>query len=53
LYPFWPELVANSGAWQRESRVCPGIGRGPAISRQAALRLAARMRRAYPDMYPD
>lgn len=51
LYPFWPELVQNSSAWRREARRCPGIGRGRAISREAALRRAARMRRAYPDMY--
>ena len=28
-YPFWPEIVESERSWQKESRVCPGIGRGP------------------------
>lgn len=27
-YPFWPELVANPGAWQKETLKCPGLGQG-------------------------
>jgi Fe-S-cluster containining protein len=32
-YPFWPELVKNATAWQRESRRCEGINRGRVIAR--------------------
>mgnify|MGYP001057397522 FL=1 len=51
MYPFWPELVEDACAWKREADFCPGIGRGPLLSAQAIRRRAARMRRAYPDMY--
>ena len=32
-YPFWPEIVKTSAAWQREGRRCEGIGRGNVIPR--------------------
>ena len=32
-YPFWPELVNSATAWQRESRRCEGINRGPEVAR--------------------
>lgn len=28
-YPFWPEILEQSGEWEREAMRCPGIGRGP------------------------
>jgi Fe-S-cluster containining protein len=31
-YPFWPEIVGNRRAWERERQRCEGIGRGRAIS---------------------
>jgi Fe-S-cluster containining protein len=30
-YPFWPEVTNSKTAWQRESRRCEGINRGPGI----------------------
>lgn len=30
-YPFWPEVVQYKAAWQRESRRCEGINRGPEV----------------------
>ena len=30
-YPFWPEIVVNTGAWRAESRRCEGIGRGDIV----------------------
>lgn len=27
-YPFWPEIVKNRFAWEREAERCPGIGAG-------------------------
>jgi len=53
LYPFWPELIGRPGAWRKESRVCPGIGRGRPLAAAAARRRAARMCKAYPFMYEE
>lgn len=30
-FPFWPEHIESPRAWQRLSRQCEGIGRGPTI----------------------
>ncbi|MHC4540437.1 MAG: YkgJ family cysteine cluster protein [Planctomycetota bacterium] len=27
-WPFWPENLANAGAWNRAAQKCPGINRG-------------------------
>jgi Fe-S-cluster containining protein len=27
-YPFWEEIVNNERMWQKESKKCPGIGKG-------------------------
>ncbi len=27
-WPFWPENLANPGAWNKAARKCPGINRG-------------------------
>ncbi len=51
LFPFWPELVASRDSWRRARAYCPGIGKGPAVSLDAALRIANRMREAYPGVY--
>lgn len=53
LYPFWPELVEQRQAWERERAVCPGIGDGPLIHIGTALETASEMKRAYPAMYWD
>ena len=52
LYPFWPELVENRKAWNREKRKCPGIGIGELIQIGTACETAAEMKRAYPSLYP-
>ena len=31
-YPFWPELVGNATAWNREARRCEGINRGRVVT---------------------
>lgn len=31
-FPFWPEHLASPRAWQRLSRTCEGIERGPTIA---------------------
>ncbi len=33
-YPFWTGLADSWEAWTRESRRCPGIGRGKALARR-------------------
>lgn len=53
LYPFWPELVENRGAWKREAKRCPGIGQGELIQIGDALEKASEMRTAYPGIYDD
>src|SRR5580704_18043583 len=50
-FPFWPELVSEPAAWQRTSRYCPGIGKGPLIQIGTALEIAEEQRIAYPEMY--
>jgi Fe-S-cluster containining protein len=30
-WPFWPENIKSPRAWQRTSRACEGINRGPVI----------------------
>lgn len=51
LYPFWPEIVEEPGALQREAGFCPGIGRGRWFAGNSVRRRAESMRRAYPGMY--
>jgi Fe-S-cluster containining protein len=51
LFPFWPELVEDAGAWKATAVRCPGIGKGPLIQIGTALETADEMRRAYPALY--
>jgi uncharacterized protein len=51
LYPFWPELVEDSAAWEGQRSICPGIGKGALIQIGTALEIADEMRRAYPATY--
>lgn len=44
-YPFWPELVADPGAWHAEALRCEGIGRGDVVP-TARLRVLLRKQRA-------
>ena len=32
-YPFWPSIMESEDRWLRESEHCPGIGKGPEVSR--------------------
>jgi Fe-S-cluster containining protein len=50
-FPFWPELIGEPGAWQETAGYCPGIGRGPLITIEAAIRVANEMVEGYPAMY--
>ncbi len=50
-YPLWPELVESREAWKEASITCPGIGKGPFIPFEGALRAANEMREAYGTMY--
>jgi hypothetical protein len=52
LFPFWPELVGSTAAWNGTARHCPGIGHGPLVQIGAAMETAEEMRRAYPALYP-
>jgi uncharacterized protein len=51
LYPFWPELVENPREWEKERRICPGIGTGRLIQIGTAVGTASEMKHAYPFMY--
>ena len=31
-YPFWPEVMRNETAWQKEARRCAGINRGSRVA---------------------
>jgi Fe-S-cluster containining protein len=50
-FPFWPELIADRGAWNQAAAYCPGIGSGPRVPVEAAHRIAAEMRESYPGVY--
>ncbi|MBN8729778.1 MAG: YkgJ family cysteine cluster protein [Acidobacteria bacterium] len=52
LFPFWPELVKSTRAWNAAARNCPGIGQGPLVQIGEALEIASEMERAYPTIYP-
>lgn len=52
LFPFWPELTEESGAWRKTAEWCPGIGKGQLVQISTVRSLAAEMRTAYPSMYP-
>ena len=52
LFPFWPELVKSSRAWNAAARQCPGIGQGPLVQIGEAMEIASEMERAYPTIYP-
>lgn len=51
LYPFWPELVESRSHWQKEQRMCPGIGKGELIQIGEACEKADEMKTAYPAIY--
>jgi hypothetical protein len=51
LYPFWPELVEDRKAWERERVKCPGIGKGGLVQIGTAVETASEMKRAYPWQY--
>lgn len=42
-YPFWPEVIRSRRSWEREARLCPGIGQGRLFSADeiAALAMAS------------
>lgn len=50
-FPFWPELVGSRREWRAAARYCPGIGQGPLVTIEAAVRVANDMRERYPGMY--
>jgi len=50
-FPFWPEIVERKATWNRTSRYCPGIGKGPLIQIGTAMEVAEEQRRAYPELY--
>ncbi len=52
-FPFWPELIGSREAWNETAQYCPGIGTGPLVSFNAALRIANEMRESYPELYED
>lgn len=52
-YPFWPELIEDSGAWKSAADCCPGIGKGPAVRHKHALEISREMMAAYPSMYKE
>lgn len=45
LYPFWPEIVETRQAWHRTAKSCPGIGKGPWIQIEDAVRIASEMKK--------
>ncbi len=51
IFPFWPELVESRREWNKASRYCPGMGKGPLIQIEAARQQAQDMREAYPGLY--
>lgn len=51
LYPFWPELVEDRNAWEKEREVCPGIGKGELVQIGTACEVAHEMKEAYPTIY--
>lgn len=52
LFPYWPEVVKTTRAWEAAGRRCPGIGKGKLIQIGEALEMASEMERAYPTIYP-
>jgi Fe-S-cluster containining protein len=50
-FPFWPELVGQRKEWGKTARYCPGIGQGPLITIESAIRVANDMRESHPAMY--
>ena len=52
LFPFWPELVKSTRAWDAAAHACPGIGQGPLVQIGEALEIASEMEQAYPTIYP-
>ncbi len=52
LFPFWPELTEERGAWRKTAEWCPGIGKGQLVQISTVRSLSAEMRTAYPSMYP-
>ena len=52
-FPFWPELVSSREAWGETASYCPGIGTGPAVTFDTAVRVANEMCESYPGIYDE
>jgi hypothetical protein len=53
VFPFWPEIIESTEAWEETARTCPGMNKGPLIQIAAARAISDEMRSAYPQMYPE
>ncbi|WP_423786931.1 YkgJ family cysteine cluster protein [Jonquetella anthropi] len=38
-WPFWPQVLESSQAWQEAAKRCPGMNDGPLIGRQTIMTL--------------
>jgi uncharacterized protein len=48
IFPFWPELVVSRREWRKTARYCPGMGKGPLISIEAAWAQAREIEEGHP-----
>lgn len=50
-FPFWPEIIEESGRWEATAEWCPGIGMGRLVQIGTAHERAQRMRNAFLNFY--
>jgi Fe-S-cluster containining protein len=52
-FPFWPELVNDKKEWNATAKWCPGMGKGPHVSKELVRISAKEMEQGYPYMYDE
>jgi Fe-S-cluster containining protein len=53
VFPFWPEIIESSEAWEETAKRCPGMNQGPLVQIETAREISQEMRLSYPQMYPE
>jgi Fe-S-cluster containining protein len=52
-FPYWPELLANSGERREVAQYCPGMNKGPLVNFESAREVAVQVQRAFPQLYNE
>ncbi|MEN6364051.1 MAG: YkgJ family cysteine cluster protein [Rectinema sp.] len=51
-YPFWESILSSPESWAEETRHCPGMGHGPAVSEETIIDAVLERRQNPPILLP-